>query len=312
MKSFLFLIFLMGLLACNPSQQSTTKNDNGFTFYSRAMEQFQAKNYVDALDFIDEAIKANDRIAVYFELRGDIFTGMDRLDNALSAYSDAKSRRSYYPEIYVKTGDINYRKNDYNEAIRDYRKAFAQRPEETSIVLSLVHCYIQQREYEVAGNLLGEYNTQTTKLKKPLHADYFIMFAKIYFENKQYEDAVSSMEKARNLKKLNRNETIFYLRALVELGKLEEAYALALELKDSLLESDAHFIRGLYYFRQDNYKDARIQLELSIQKKTKIFEAYQLLADIATHNGTTKKADEYLNSGAPYKSYRLINIDHKY
>jgi tetratricopeptide (TPR) repeat protein len=299
-------------MACTPSTQRTNEEDNGFKFYSRAMEQYQQKNYSDALGFIDEAIQSNDRIAVYFELRGDIYSEMDSLDRALGAYSDAKSRRSFYPEIYIKTGDIYYKENKYDAAIRDYRKAIAQRPEEPETYLSLVQCYLQQREYDVAENLLGEYNSQTIKQNKRIKAEYYVLQAKIYFENEEYEQVALSMDIARKMRQLTRNECIFYLRALVELGRLEEAYSLALEYKNILLESDSHFIRGLYYFRQDNLRDAKIQLEKSIQKKTKIYEAYTLMAEIYNQKDNTEEAQKYLQSAEPYKSFRLINIGHKY
>jgi Tfp pilus assembly protein PilF len=306
------LIILFTALACSPVSQNKEKEDNGFKSYSRAMEQMQAKNYTDALDFIDEAIKINDRIAAYFELRGDIFSAMDSLDEALNAYSDAKNRRSFYPEIYIKTGDIHYKRNNYDAAIRDFRKAIVQRQEEPVTYLSLILCYIQQREYDVATNLLQEYSTQVTKQNKRIDPGYYILQAKIQFENKKYEDAILSMETARKIKKLSRNECIFYLRSLVDVGRLEDAYQLALEYKDVLLESDSHYIRGLYYFKKNNYKDALTQLELSIQKKTKIYEAYELLAEIYNKNGDKALADKSLNNAKPYKSYRLINIDHKF
>ena len=276
------------------------------------MEQLQAKNYEDAISYIDEAIKASNRIAVYYELKGDIFTSMDSLGRALSAYDKAKGLRSFYPQIYIKTADIYYSRNNYDMAIKDYRKAIAQRPEEPVIYLSLILCYIQQREYEVAQNLLQEYKTQATKQKQHLDPEYYVLSAKIDFENTRYKDVVFSMDIARKLRKLTRNECIFYLRSLVEIGRLDDAYALLLDYKDTLFESDTHFIRGLYYFEQNNFKDAKIQLELSVQKKTKIYEAYQLLAEICRQKGDIKQADEYLAGAEQYKSYRLINIDRKY
>lgn len=307
------ILISISLYSCNPGSREQQDTDNGFTFYSRSAEQFQAKNYHDALAYINEAIKINDRIAVYHELKGDIYYRLDSLNQALKAYASAKSKRSYYPEIYLRTGDIYYKKNDYNSAIRDYRKAIAQSPDEPDLLLKLILCYIQQYEYDVAANLLQEYNTDVTKLNKPVQPEYYVLLGKIQFEKANYQDVVKSIDKTRQIRKLTRNECLFYLRALIEVNKLEEAYSLATkEYKDILVESDVHYIRGLYYYSQQNFQDAEIQLEQSIQKKTKIHEAYILLADIYSQKGQEQLAEQSIQNAEKYKSYRLINIGHKY
>ena len=53
-------------------------------------------------------------------------------------------------------------------------------------------------------------------------------------------------------------------------------------------------------------------MNISIRKKTKIYEAYQLLSEIYAQNGKTELADKNLSNAEQFKSYRLINIDHKY
>lgn len=309
----LFVILVIFILSCSPDLRSDSQSDNGFKNYSLAIEQYQAKNFEDALDYINAAIKSNDRIAVYFELKGDIYSGLDKLNEALAVYHKAQSMRSYYPEIFVKTGDIYFKKHDYNSAIRDFRKAIAQKPQEPDLILLLVNCYLQQYEYEVGLNLLDDYNSQVNKLNIDHNAEYYILLAKIKFEQKNYAEAVSAGEEARKIKKLSRNECLFFLRSMIKINKLEEAYSLAIkDYKDVLLESDIHFIRGLYYYRKGNYNDARVQLELSVQKKTKIHEAYILLSKIYKDKGHQQLADQCIKNGQPYKSNRLINIDLKY
>lgn len=307
-KSILLIIFLY-VLSCQTSQ-ALIEDEHlaAFKYYSKAVEQQEAKNYEDALKFIDQAISVNNRIASYFALKGDINNQIKNYNNALEAYKKAKELRSFYPEIYVKSAIIYYKQQKFDEAIKDYRKAFALQPENLDLFIRIADCYIQLNEFEVALNQLGDYKTQIEKINKTLSADYFIMSAKIDFERNEFEKVVLAMGEARIKKKLNRNEIVFYLKSLIETNALEDAYKLAsYDYKDIISASDFNFVRGLYYYKKNNMNDSKNQLLLCTEGNTVIYEAYKLLAEIYEKEEMNAESVKILEQGISFKNNRLIN-----
>ncbi len=304
------LVIFVTLQFCQPANQSKSTKNIAFKMFSRAVEQYQAYNYEDALDYINKAIESNRRIASYYELKGDIHTRQGKLEEANQEYDRAKALRSFYPEVYLKSARNYFQLGDYPKSIRNYKKAIAQRPQQTNILLKLAECTIQQNELVLAENILSDYELQIQKQKQVIEKLYYVLFAKIKFEEGDFDKAVSLIDIAYKTSSLSRNEAVFFSLALIEIKQFEKAYRLAtVELKNELHQSDINFIRGLYYFHQNNFKDAKTQLELSIKNKTTLFEAYSTLAKIYLHDGDSEEADKVTLQGKPFANQRLINFD---
>ncbi|MCB9059174.1 MAG: tetratricopeptide repeat protein [Calditrichae bacterium] len=306
--SSLLITFL--LLSCYPQMREPADPDIAFKYYSRAIEQFQAKNYQDALIYIDQAIEKNNRLAKYFELRGDINNRQGMNINALEDYNKALRLRSFYPEVYIKIAAINYKADNFDESIRNYRKALAQDPENFDLILEIAENYIQQLHTDIAQYQLQDYLNGIKKSEIRINRKYYVLMAKLNFELQNYKIVVENIRTAEKYMPLNRNECVFYLRAMIETGALEQAYTLVSnKYKETVNESDFHFLRGLYYQKQGNIKDARTQLELSVAKKTTIFEAYTLLASLYNQMGETAKEQDILALGKQFEGARLINLE---
>jgi len=217
--------------------------------------------------------------------------------------------RSFYPDVYLKSGWNSFKIQKYNLAIRYYKKALVQRPKQVNILLNLAECNIQLKELALATNILNEYLMHINKQKKVAERKYYILLSKIKFEENDFDAVIASMHFAQINSSLSRNEAVFYIFALIKVKQPEQAYRLATkDYKDVLLPSDIHFIRGLYYYDQTNLKDAKTQLELSIKNKTTVFEAYSLLSKIYSQDGNSKKANEMLEKSLPFENQRLINF----
>jgi tetratricopeptide (TPR) repeat protein len=305
---FLILLFHFYLLSCQPTLQPQRENV-AFKMFSRAVEQVEAKNYPEALNFINKAIQANSRIAGYFELKGDILTKQDMLEEAIVQYKNAIKRRSFLPEAFLKIAHNYFVLKEYAKAIQDYKKAFAQRPQQLAILLNLAECYMQQKEFTLAENTLGVYLSQIKKLNKKTERYYYILSGKISFEKSTYQKVIINFEKASRLAPFNRNEAMVFVLALLKENQLETAYSSATRfLKDVLTASDIHALRGLYYFYQENYKDAITQLKLSIKKQTPLYEAYTTLEKIYLKENNMQKANEINGQGKLFINRRLINF----
>lgn len=304
-SKIIFLLAWLTVSACT-SYKKESPSINTFRTYSLAVEQYQAKNFEEALKYVNEALSSNNKIAQYYELKGDILSGMTEYSRALIAYEKSRELR-FTPSIIVKTGNTNFKLKKYNEAVHNYKLAYAQNPQQTELLLLLLDCYIQQNELELAVNQLAEY--KKTLEKRNLQADpyYYIIVAKIQFERANYTEAAEAVDKAGGAK--NRNEAVFYLRTLFYINNQEKAYKLATKEYNKILsQADIHFFRGLYYYKQGNYNVAKTQLELSVQQRAQIAEAYKLLSDIYFGENNASKAAETIENSKKFSVERIINI----
>lgn len=299
-------IFLtLSLTFCQTGRRASSANV--FRTYSLAIEQYYEKNYEYALDYINEAIKANNKIAVHFELKGDILIALGEGKEALNEYQAAKYLR-LSPGILIKIGIAYYQLNELDLAVKNFKTAYAQKPEQTEILLLLVDCYIQQREYELSLNQLVDYKKQTEKLKNPIHPDYHILLGKVHFEKSMYKESIDAIEDAGSIR--SRNEAILYLNALFEVKKYDKAYSLLITTNfiNILEDPDIHFFRGYYYYSMENFSVAKTQFELSISLNSKLAKAYILLAKVYEKEGNQNRADELLSLAKPFENQRIINI----
>lgn len=304
--SYKIVVVFLILFLTNCQTGRRSESANIFRSYSNAIEQYQAKNYQDALNYINEAIAANTKIAQYFELKGDILFSSNEPKLALKEYIKAKELR-FSPGILIKIGNTYYRLNDLDSAVKNFRRASAQKPEQTGTLLLLVNCYIQQQEHELALNQLKDYKKQNEKLKIPINPYYFILLGKVYYEKGMFKECTEAVEKV-SIKK-NRNECLFYIMALYKINEYERAYRLVtIDYSNILLDSDIHFFRGLYYFLVKNFNVAKIQLELSVNDDTEIIDAYKLLSDLYIKEGKDHQASEILAIGNSIPKKRDINI----
>ena len=298
------LLLAISLTFCQTGRRSSSANV--FLSYSMAIEQFQSNNYEDALKYINEAIGANNKIAQYFELKGDIYIASNEPKKALREYQAAKELR-FSPGILIKLGNTHYQLDDLISAVKNFKTAYNQKPEWTETLLLLVNCFIQQKEYELAINNLKDYKKQSDKINRSIMSEYYILYGKVYYEKSMFKECVKIVEEAKG--SINRNESIFYLNALFEIGEYERAYNLVInDLGTTLHLSDIHYFRGLYYYSVGNFGVAQIQLELSVNNNISISRAYLLLAQLYEKDGDIKRANELKESGKEFENQRIINI----
>ncbi len=302
-KISLILLILL-LTSCQTNRRSDPSNV--FRSYSRAIEQYEAKNYQDALNYINEAIKANNKIAQHFELKGDILMDSGEPIRALKEYKTAKDLR-FSTGILIKIGKTQYQLKDIEAAVKNFRTAYAQKPGKTEILLLLVNCFVQQKEYVLALNQLQEYKKQCEKFNIVLNSEYYILLGKIYYEKELYNECIVAVEQAAG--KRSRNQCFFYLMALFKEKMYDKAYNLVTkDFNNVLLESDVYFFRGFYYYSVNNYNVAKTLLELSVDSNTKIMEAFNILSVLYEKEGDIEQAKQLKESANSLQNIRVINI----
>ncbi len=276
MKIILTLLATLLLSACagNAPRHDT---EYALKFYSRALDAFQQKKYDNALEYINKTIEANNRIAGYFELKGDILVRLEQPAPAEQAYTDALARRSHYDAVLEKLGDLNFAQKRFEQAVDFYQKAFAQNGKRLMLLLKSVEARIQLRQYSIAKNILNDYKKISKKLKKRKSSFFFAEHARLMFETGKYFTAITDLKAAERLGPLSRNLILIFIQSFYNTEQLEEGYSMATAVYRPLLQpADVHYFRALYYFRMKNEKDARTQLGLALKKGCTIPDAYRM------------------------------------
>jgi len=301
-KHFIFFAALglfFPLLACSPSQTVPTEEDTGLRSYSRALQEYENGNYDMALELVERAIMRNDRIARYFELRADVYAKQDKAEKALKDYNDALRLRSNYARVMIKSGRLLMKMYRFGDAISYFNRAHTLEPAQHFLHLAVSECYLQRREYGLCINKLDDYRREINLNNARFQAEYFHVSARLHFEQERYEDAQQQLETYMGQTQMNRNTALLLVYALIKNNEDERAYTLLSgPFAGILSEADRHYFRAVYYMKNDNRNDAKIQARLAVQKQTEIGEAYTLLQQLEGE----RKAYPAANNA------RLINI----
>ncbi len=306
MKIILTVSFALLLSACagNAPRRDT---EYALKLYSRALDAFQQKNYSNALDYINKTIEANDRIAGYFELKGDVLARMGEPAAAEQAWNAALTRRSHYDGVLEKLGDLNFAQKRFDRAVEFYQKAFAQNGKKLKLLLKSVEAHIQLRQYSIAKNVLNDYKNISRKQKIKKSALFFAEHARLMFETGKYFTAITDLKAGERRAPLNRNLILIYIQSFFNTEQLEEGYSMATEVYRPFLHpADIHYFRALYYFMMKNEKDARTQLKLALKKGCAIPDAYRMQRQGVVKGGDVLPegvARRFINVGYDFNAF---------
>ena len=105
-----------------------TIETNVSRFTSRGMSHYYLRNYREALDDFNEAIRQNPKEAVAFRYQGLVREKLNQVEEAITDYSMAIFINPEYDEVYVNRGRIKRELGQYKLAIWDFNEAIRINP----------------------------------------------------------------------------------------------------------------------------------------------------------------------------------------
>lgn len=90
---------------------------------------YQLKNYKKAIQYIEEAIKINPKMAVAYLNRGVALHGSRRLSEAVTSYDTALLLQPNSADVYNNRGLIFLEGRDFVSALSDFDQAIALKPD---------------------------------------------------------------------------------------------------------------------------------------------------------------------------------------
>lgn len=266
-------------------------DESAFEAYSTAVVLNERGQYNEALQEINTAINMNDKISKFFVLKAEILENSGRKLDALAVYKQVLNIQIYNPVVHEKMGQLLADLGQYHSAIQSVKKAYAQKPLDTRLLIVIAGYYIQMESYDRAEGYLITYENQTPQSE--YQSDYYCVKARIYFHSGEFEKTVNALDKCRASKPFTKELHKLYLNALLNSKKYDAIYQhLAGLNSDIITKGDQHFYKGIYYYHTNNYSDALSQLELALGLKTEDSRVYYYLGKVHLELGNLSKSKE--------------------
>jgi tetratricopeptide (TPR) repeat protein len=108
------------------------------------------KDFLDALDFYQAALKQDSNDAALYNKAGICQLMMQRFKDAKKSFERAIKSDRKHADAYNNLGVIYYQARNYNKAIKQYEKAIAIRDDAASYYSNLGAAYFGKRQFEKA------------------------------------------------------------------------------------------------------------------------------------------------------------------
>lgn len=241
----LFLIFFPG---CQAKKRFDSRN-----YQTEAGEYLEKKEIDRALSKFDDAIKADpsDYLAYYNRAWTNLLYKYN-IDKAMADVEKSLELNPIHANSYLLEGDIYKFRNQFKEAINAYNKAAELEPGNPLSYRGKSELYLHMGKYKLA---LVEIN-RAIKID-PISQDYLDR-GRIYHKMRKYELALNDYEKAYGMENVNKVK-YYTLKGLIYFDRKEynEAIKYFEESKNiSKKHNDSTYFLGIIYQDRKEYKRA--------------------------------------------------------
>ncbi len=150
-----------------------------------------------------------------------VYERMGNMDLALKHYLDASIKEKNKPDPFLRMGDIHYIKGNFDEAKKNYEKAFELGYRDVRLLNNLAYVIVLTGgDLNRAESLINE----SLKMKPEKPYLYLDTLALIYIKKGEYEDAEKLLRNIINEARSERDEVLseIYLHYGITLMKLEK------------------------------------------------------------------------------------------
>ena len=307
-NNLLSVIILTSIFLCIPAcapyslpeKRVYSEKDDPYIYYAESIEAYDKKDYQLALKKIDQALILNSNLAQFYQLRGDICRALLEYDKAIEAYNIAIKKRSNFVDVHLSIASLYEELKQYDEATRSYKRAAGLEPSRIDIILKIVNCYIQWNEMDVAEHHLNTYEKNAREQNQPLSDRYYVLRGEVLFLKNRYEESLNF------LNQVNQPDSLTLYLYGKNYYALED-FTTGVTYFNKLLNEDEgrgrwYFYRGIYFFSQKDYNDAKGQFEHGLKLDNTLYETHYYLGIIFFNEGNNTAAlKEFQN----YQQYEM-------
>lgn len=293
------LLLLIFLVQCSPISRSSLerpKLQTGFEYYSASVDSMNTGDFISALELVKEAIKLNPNYAKFYLLEGNLYTELANPREALNSYRKATKLRSSYVEVYFRIATIHEKEyQDYDEAVKYYRRAYAVGKSNHNLLLNIGECYLASNEINLAKHKAEEYKKLIEAENKVLSFDYYHLNGKINYLQKNFSTAINNLEQAIRINPKQFNAKLLLAKCLFETDNPEEGLKYTNELmKLNDTVGELYYFRALYYYTKNKFQDSLGLFEQALSLDETLLKSHYYLGKIYELLGNQEKSLEHL------------------
>jgi len=162
----------------------------------------KSKQYIDALDLIDQNLTEYAHRPQIYAARGEIFIILENFNSAVTAYSHAIELTKTHPEYYIQRGTVYSKLGKYESALDDVKKAINLDPENFNLYTQRSWLYNKLKMYKESIEDISFY---LELFPEDDHAIY--QCGQIYYDRESYLKALEWFNKCL---KINRSEAKYF------------------------------------------------------------------------------------------------------
>lgn len=214
------------------------KNDVPDIYCRKGRILTELKRYDEALMCFDRAIELNPKSDEIWDRRGYLFIQLAQYQDASDSFSKAIEINPRIQTSWRYRGDALYELGFYSEAINAYKRAMSFEEQANQARISIGNCYRQMGNTDRA---LQQYNKAI--VVNP--AEYLAYLEKAYtlMLVNQWEEALGCITDAENEGVTHYSVKIVKVRALIQLGYIEEASSILNNLSEPSDDWEYYFLR---------------------------------------------------------------------
>ncbi len=233
----------------------------GYFDYQHALDQYDKKDYEEAIEYCTSAVEKNPRYEMAYMLRGSCYLSMGNEEKAMVDFNRAIELKPDMPGAYDLRGLCNLRSNKAEEAIKDFDRAINLAPKFATSYFNRGITYSRLGNSDNAMKDLQEAEKLGFK-----GTELYAILSEIYFENGNPEKGMEEINKAI---RDNPNDPQIYVQRASNYGKMGE-YEKADKDFDKALEmgfkNEAFFRnRGATFWRRGNLEGASIDIKAAME-----------------------------------------------
>mgnify|MGYP001602921683 CR=1 FL=1 len=201
------------------------------------------------------------KLGAFFCNQGNYYLELKSYGKAASCYKKAIKINPKAWMAYLGLADIYKEEKKYDSAVQEYEKVLKINPFSPRADEFLADIYYQQGNYQLAQEILlrgQKKNPQDEKIKESLKSNCFAYFA-------------DTLAKSADLFTANRSK-----EAIARLDNV---------LKICPPNALAYYTLGYYYLFSQDYNNAEINLNKSLEIDPKFYQAYKLLSEVYISKG---------------------------
>lgn len=308
----LTFLMLLTFLSCGKQGTKTVSLDSksAISYYYAAVAELEEGNFEQALAKLDTAILLKPTVATFHQVKGWVYTQLQRPDSAIVSYERALRYKSHFPEAWLNIGKLYLQVGDYENAAFYLKKATNEFPDSTRIHLLLGEAYYKAGRYLLARDHLRTYS----RLASDTIDTYWKWLGFTYYKIHEFREAEKALQKYLTLHPQDPEALKMMGVTKFALEELDQAISYLNKAGKTLTtDPEIYIYRAKYFERYQKHNVALEQLHIGLQN---IPNHPELLFEIAVlhyeHNelASARQTLQRLVESYPdfWRAYRYLGL----